>query len=157
MKRQALLRNPRKSFFLPFFAIAFLCISSIPSCDVGYDIDWNKCYIDASILTGRYEAIDECSMPWGDSEYEITIEKNETIEGLCGYFFISNLFAPDSVEAVSMQYFSYTTPHLYVPEQEYQGYTIHGDGSILNDVLILNLTLTRADDSFTCEVTGNKK
>lgn len=151
MKRQALLRNPRKSFLLPLIAIAFLCISSIPSCDVGYDIDWNKCYIDASVITGTYQTNDNCIKPTDNSLYSIRIE------GSCETYTISNLFAPDSAELVSLKYAPYLTPEVRIPEQEYQGWTIHGDGSILNDVLILNLTLTRADESFTCEVTGNKK
>lgn len=152
MKRHAFVQNNRKSIPLSILIALILALSFTISCDVGYDIDWNKCYIDASVLTGKYSVKDDCANPGVTSRYTITIA------GSCETYTISNLLSPDSVNAplVSLRYTPYLSPTLYIYEHVYQGWTIQGTGSILNDVLNLDLNLKKEDQDITCKLTGTK-
>jgi hypothetical protein len=151
MKRQALLQDFRKSTQLFYLFAIFFALSFFISCDPGFSFDWNQCYIDESVINGSYNITDDCSMPGDNSAYTITIT------GSCETYSISNFLDPDSSALVSLTYIPWGSPQLSIPEQEYQGWTIRGNGSIENEILTLNLTLTKVNEDKTCTITGIKR
>ncbi len=152
MKTRAFIQGLRKTLNTAFLTFLILTLSSIISCDVSYDLDWNwdPCKT-APTIKGPYQVADACSIQWGSTDYIITIN------GTCPNYTISNLFDSPDEPPISVTYTYYMPSPLSIYEQTIGGWTINGSGTIEDGLLTLNLNLFNGNTNMTCTVTGNKK